>query len=101
MQTSTEISDGRATLRLEGRFELSAHRDLGNSCDSALATHGVNELELDLAGIEHFDRSGLGVLLLMKERADIAHKRMILSNCGASIRHLLDVADLKEIFDVA
>jgi anti-anti-sigma factor len=100
MQTTTEISEGRATLRLEGRFELSSYRDLRDCCDCALAVHDVKELELDLAGIVDVDDAGVGVLLLMKERADIAHKRMTLSNCAESVKHLLDVANLKEIFGV-
>ena len=101
MQTSTEINNGRATLKLEGRFESSAHCDFRTSCDSVLDTAEVKELELDLAGVNYFDGPGLGVLLLLKERADIARKRMILSNCQDPVKQLIDIANLKEILDVA
>ena len=101
MQTSTEIINGRAILRLQGRFEMNAHRDLRGCCHSALGAGEVKELELDLAGVEYFDSTGLGVLLLLKEKADIAHKRFILSNCGDAVKQMLDIADLREILCVA
>ena len=101
MKTSSEISNGRAILRLQGRFEVNADRDLRTCCQSALGTKEVKELELDLAEVDYFDSIGLGVLLLLKEKAEIAHKGFILSNCRDSVKQMLDVADLKEIFGVA
>ncbi len=100
MQNTTEISNGRAVLRLQRRFETSAHRDFRYRCTSALGAAEVTELELDLADVEYFDSTGLGVLLLLKEKAEIAHKHLILSNCRDHFKHLLDVAKLRKILDV-
>jgi anti-anti-sigma factor len=100
METRTAVGDGRITLRPQGLFGGSANDDFRDCCVSALDAREVIELEIDFAQVEHFHTAGLGMLLLLKERADLADKRVVLSHCGADLSRLLDIARLKQFFQV-
>lgn len=101
MRTTTQIINHRAVTRLQGRFDFSAHREFRSSCISSLASNEVSELELDLGGVEYLDSSALGMLLLVKEHADKARKRLLLSNCHGTVRQVLDIANFGKIFSIA
>jgi anti-anti-sigma factor len=101
MRTTTNILNGKAVVRLLGRFDFSAHRELRESCSVLLESKDVRELDLDLAGVDYLDSSALGMLLLLKERADAASKRVGLQNCKGTVRQVLDVANFGKIFSIA
>lgn len=98
MQTSTLVTNGRAVVSLSGRFDFSAHRDLRDSCGTLLASSEVRELDLDLGDVDYMDSSALGILLLLKERADAAGKRVALHNCKGVVRQTLAIANFERIF---
>jgi anti-anti-sigma factor len=100
MQTSTLIQGGKAIVRLIGRFDFSAHRELRDSCGKLLEAVEVRELDLDLGGVEYMDSSALGMLLLLKERADAVSKRVVLHNCKGTVRQVLDIANFGKIFSI-
>jgi anti-anti-sigma factor len=101
MQTSTLIHGGKAVVRLQGRFDFSAHRELRDSCGALIESAEVRELDLDMGGVEYMDSSALGMLLLLKERADAASKRVALRNCKGVVRQVLDIANFGKIFSIA
>ena len=101
MRTSTMVSNGKAVVRLQGRFDFSAHRELRDSCGTLLAQEDVRELQLDMGELEYMDSSALGMLLLLKERADAASKRVALQNCKGTVRQILDIANFGKIFSIA
>jgi HptB-dependent secretion and biofilm anti anti-sigma factor len=101
MHTSMQIINGRAVVVLRGRFDFNAHRAFRNSCNSPLASLAVRELELDLGGVEYLDSSALGMLLLLKERADEVRKPVVLSNCRGIVKEALTSASFDKIFNMA
>jgi anti-anti-sigma factor len=101
MQTSTQIFSGRAVLILRGRFDFNAHGTFRDSCNSALASSEVSELELDLGGVEYLDGVALGMLLLLKEHADQVRKPVLLSNCRGIVKEALARARFDQIFGMA
>ena len=101
MRSETRITNGRAVVRLHGRFDFSAHRELRDSCGTLLQAAEVQELDLDLGGVDYIDSSALGMLLLLKERADAVRKRVALRNCNGVVRQVLDIANFGKIFSIA
>ena len=101
MTTSMQISNGRAVLVLRGRFDFKAHCAFRDSCNLQLASRDVRELELDLGGVEYLDGSALGMLLLLKERADEVRKPVVLSNCRGIVKEALASASFDKIFNMA
>jgi len=100
MRTTTQISNGKAVVSLEGRFDFGSHREFRGSCNSSLAATDVRELELDLGGVEYLDSSALGMLLLLKEHADEVSKRVVLRNCRGTVKQVLDIANFDKIFNI-
>jgi anti-anti-sigma factor len=101
MQTTTLIQNGKAVVRLQGRFDFSARREFRDCCGVLLESGEVRELNLDLAGVDYVDSSALGMLLLLKERADAVSKPVALHNCKGIVRQVLDIANFGKIFSIA
>jgi anti-anti-sigma factor len=66
----------------------------------ATASAEVRELDLDLGGVDYIDSSALGMLLLLKERADTAKKPVALQNCTGTVRQVLEIANFGKIFSI-
>ncbi len=100
MHTNTQIIADKAVISLQGRFDFSAHREFRSLCGPALESKEVRELEIDLGRVEYLDSSALGMLLLLRERADEARKRVRLSNCRGAVRQVLDTANFGKLFQI-
>jgi anti-anti-sigma factor len=98
MQTSVENVEGTARIRLTGRFDFSAHRAFRESYSSALDTSAVQEVEIDLGQVDYMDSSALGMLLMLREKAQAANKRVCLSNCRGPVRQVLEIANFSKLF---
>ena len=101
MQTNVQIMNGKAVVKLRGRFDFSAHRAFRDSCNTCLDSAQVKEIELDLGGVEYLDSSALGMLLMLKERAEAVAKRIVLSDCRGTVKQVLDIANFGQIFTIA
>lgn len=101
MQSNVQITNGKAVVKLQGRFDFSAHREFRTSCNSCLDDGTVKEIDVDLGGVEYMDSSALGMLLMLKERADASAKRVVLSDCRGTVKQVLDIANFGKIFSIA
>ena len=101
MRTRTRFENGRAVISLHGRFDFNAYRTFRTSCNPPLAASDVVELELNLERVVHLDRSALGMLLLLKARAEEWNKRVVLTNCRGAVKGILEGARFDRIFSCA
>lgn len=65
MRIRTEITNNRAVPHLNGRFDFAAHKEFRDACEQALATPNLQEIEIDLRGVDYLDyldSSALGML---------------------------------------
>jgi anti-anti-sigma factor len=99
MQINTTIVHRRAILSLQGRFDFSANH-LFKKCYEALLLQPIAELEVDLNAVQYLDSSALGMLLLLKERADLMGKTITLSNCRGDVKHVLEIANFVKLFNM-
>ncbi len=100
MQTHVEIAAGKATIGLTGRFDFSAHRSFREAYTAPLESSEVCELEVDLAGVDYLDSSALGMLLMLREKAQAANKTVVLANCRGAARQVLDIANFGKLFSI-
>jgi anti-anti-sigma factor len=98
MQANIETAEGKTRIRLHGRFDFSAHRTFRESYASALDARDVREVEIDLGQVDYMDSSALGMLLMLREKAQAANKCVFLSNCRGSVRQVLDIANFGKLF---
>ena len=87
-----------AVIRLSGRFDFSRHREFRNCYEAALNEPTLRRIEVDLRGVDFLDSSALGMLLLLKERADARGLPITLLNCTGVVREILDVANFGTMF---
>ena len=64
MHTRLEQENGKAIIKLSGRFDFNSHREFRGSYESALDNAQLRELVIDLSGVDYLDSSALGMLLL-------------------------------------
>lgn len=99
MQASVDVSEGRAVIRLQGRFDFNSHRDFREVVDTALASP-ASVIAVDLAGVEYLDSSALGMLLMLRDRAKSASREVTLAGCRNAVKQILDIANFGKLFTI-
>lgn len=98
MEIHTVTNQERACLTLAGRFDFSTHRDFRQASESVLHDPTVKELDIDLSRVEYMDSSALGMLLLLREKAEGQGKRIILSGVQGTVKQVLEIANFGKLF---
>lgn len=98
MQVKVQIDNGKARLSLNGRFDFNSHREFRNAYEEAIKGYKVDDVEVDLGGVDYIDSSALGMLLLFKEKAAVENKKVILVNCHGTVLQILKVANFDKLF---
>ena len=101
MQANVISKDGRAEIRLLGRFDFNAHREFREAVDAALADIAATQLSVDLGGVDYLDSSALGMLLMLRDKAKVTGKSIALTNCRGVVKQVLDIANFGKLFNMA
>lgn len=99
MQASVTVTEGRAVIRLEGRFDFNSHRDFREAIDTVLASP-ASTIVVDLGSVEYLDSSALGMLLMLRDRAKGAAREVALTNCRGAVKQILDIANFGKLFSI-
>lgn len=100
MQITTRSADSQTTLVLQGRFDFHTHRDFRSAYEQPLENAQVREIVIDLSGVDYLDSSALGMLLLLRERAESQGKHVALAKMHGTVKQVLDVANFDKIFSM-
>lgn len=100
MQIASQVVDTKAVLNLNGRFDFHSHRDFRAAYESALEAAGVREIEINFAEVDYLDSSALGMLLLLREKAEALGKRVVLAGLRGTVKQVLDIANFGKLFAV-
>ncbi len=98
MDIKQNILDGTATMSLTGSFIFDTNRAFRDSYESLLRTSGIRNLEIDLGGVDYIDSSALGMLLLLKDKADTCKIAVRLSRSKGAVKEILEVASFGRLF---
>ncbi|BBE50215.1 STAS-domain containing protein [Ferriphaselus amnicola] len=101
MQTSVLVSGGIATVDIMGRFDFSAHRGFKEAYDPLLSDGSVTSFVIDLSGVDYMDSSALGMLLMLRERAQAVNKKVTLSRPNHTVSQILDIANFAKLFPIS
>ena len=97
---TTRIDQQVAKIELAGRFDFNGRKTLREGYDPLLANPEVKTIEVSLAGVDYVDSSALGILLLMKERAEATGKKIVLVSPRGTVAQVLEVANFKKLFQI-
>ncbi len=100
MQIATEVDAGKAVLKLNGRFDFHSHRDFRSAYESALEEADVRDVVINFQDVDYLDSSALGMLLLLREKAEAAGKTVSLAGLQGMVKQVLDIANFGKLFAV-
>ncbi|MBI2381802.1 MAG: STAS domain-containing protein [Gammaproteobacteria bacterium] len=98
-QSSENKPDSIATLRLSGRFDFNCFKSFQNQYEPHLADPQVETIDINMAGVSYLDSSALGMLMLLREKAETAGKRVRIAQCQGMARDILDLANFHKRFE--
>lgn len=100
MQIKVNINGNVAVISMTGRFDFNSHREFRSASEQATKAEGVSEIEVDMNGVDYLDSSALGMLLLLREKTNVANRKLALSNCKGMVQQVLDVANFNKLFTI-
>lgn len=93
-------TENTARLALEGRFDFHSHRDFRAAYENALASQDVRNIVIDFTKVDYLDSSALGMLLLLREKAESSGKKVRLANLAGSVKQVLEIANFGKLFEI-
>ena len=87
-------------LRMEGTFTFEAHGPFKAATTGLLEREDLRAITLDLAGVTYMDSAALGMLLLLRERAEARGLKVVLSRPAPTVRNILQVVQFGKLFEI-
>lgn len=101
MEIRQSRNDQHVTLALAGRFDFNVHREFKDVYMPLLAESSLTLIEIDLSKVDYLDSSALGMLLMLRERANAANKQVTLSKPNQTVTQILEIANFNKIFTIS
>lgn len=87
-------------LHLEGTFNFDGHTAFREATTPLLESHGFPAIVLDLSGVVYMDSAALGMLLLLRERAEAKGLKVVLSRPSPAVSGILQIVQFGKLFDI-
>lgn len=100
MQSNINVDGGRAVVKLVGRFDFNTHRAFRGAYEPLLADGTVTTLQVDLEGVDYLDSSALGMLLMLRDKAEAVSKPVSLVNPRGGVKQVLEIANFGKLFRI-
>lgn len=94
-----EVVQPGCLIALRGRLSSTSVGDVRAALSDAIET-GVDDVVIDMSGVELMDATGLGVLVGSHRRAERAGRRLVLQNVPERIERLLLATRLHRVLCV-
>ena len=101
MKIQTTVLNGKATLRLSGRFQFDSHREFRAAYEPFVSDPAVTGLVLEMSAIEYLDSAALGMLLLLREKLAQENKVVELTGTQGAARQVLEIANFGRLFSIS
>lgn len=92
-----ELRGSTAELAVKGDLDMAAAFKLEPAIDRVVAENDVDELVLDLGGIEFIDSAGLGTLLSTNERLNDLGIKSTIKRPSAAVERVLDATGTRGV----
>jgi HptB-dependent secretion and biofilm anti anti-sigma factor len=101
MQLTVTQAGSQGCIKLTGRFDFNCHREFRDAYEQLLGEPCAKEIVIDLAAVEYLDSSALGMLLMLRDKAMAAQKKVELSSVRGNVRLVLDIANFGKLFQIS
>lgn len=96
--TSTTLPSTTAVVSLHDRFGFDQFAEFREAYGAHLEDAAVREIVVDLSGVDYMDSAALGMLLLLKEKARVVGKIVVIANAKGFVRELLTSMKFETLF---
>lgn len=100
MQVTIDKQDGRALVKLAGRFDLTGNLTFRNATRPLLSDANVKTIVIDFQQVSYLDSTALGLLLLLREQAVANDKELILTHCGPELTRVFSISQFHRLFRI-
>lgn len=101
MDANVVTRDKSAVIQLNGRFDFNAHREFRNAMERALGLQGIDNVTIEMSRVAYLDSSALGMLLMLRDRANTAKKSLSLASPRGMVKQALEIARFDKLFSIA
>ncbi|HJW34834.1 MAG TPA: STAS domain-containing protein [Holophagaceae bacterium] len=100
MRVEIESQRNEILLQVEGHMDFPTHQEFQDASGKALEAPGVDRIVIDLTMVTFMDSAALGMLLLLRERADARGRKVVLRNPSPTILKLFSVVNFQKFFEI-
>jgi HptB-dependent secretion and biofilm anti anti-sigma factor len=94
-----EFDNEDATVSISGEFTFTDHPAFKAIASRLLERQG-KPIVIDLAKLEFIDSAGLGMLLIVRDEADKAGRRLVLRGPCGQVKRMFEVTKFDTLFTV-
>ena len=99
LEISSEITDEKAIIRIEGEVDVSNASELRDALDTALVD-GAKEVEADFAEVAYIDSTGIGVLVGAAHRAQESGSVLVVANPQKNVERVFSLLGVDKDLNV-
>lgn len=88
-------------IELSGTFDFASYHAFKDQFCELIAHDDVESIEMDFSQVNYIDSSGLGILILMRERVHGVGKTVTLLKPNDSVREIMAMANLGKLFTIS
>ncbi|MDR9750333.1 STAS domain-containing protein [Pseudomonas sp. SZMC_28357] len=99
MSVVAEVSGGKLTISIIGRFDFAKHQEFRESYE--LLDTKPKSIVVDLRESSYLDSSALGMLLLLRDHAGGDDSDVRLINSSSDVRKILAISNFDKLFDIS
>ena len=99
LEISSEMTDEKAIIRIEGEVDVSNASELRDALDTALAD-GAKEVEADFAEVAYIDSTGIGVLVGAAHRAQESGSVLVVANPQKNVERVFSLLGVDKDLNV-
>ena len=95
---STEAPTGELTIKIQGRFDFSAHQEFRDAYEKA--KEDPKGYIVDMKETTYLDSSALGMLLLLRDHAGGDNSNIEIVNCNPDVKKILTISYFEQLFTI-
>ncbi len=99
MEYTKTIKGNICSIKMQGKFTFSDHGVFKDVVD-VVNEGALSQIDLDLNQVEFIDSAGLGMLLLFRDEAKKAGKKLILKSPQGQVEKMFKIARFYELFEI-
>jgi anti-anti-sigma factor len=100
MQATVTKENGKAIIKLSGRFDFNTHREFRGAYEPLVADTAISSVTVDFAGVDYLDSSALGMLLMLRDKMGGGNKEVMLVGVRGNVKQVLDIANFGKLFQI-